>query len=141
MKDYRKSLIDIALAWEKDIGNFPKITSAISEYDAATMIVGMSHEQYASSMLGVSQVRKGFDFEFQGVRYQIKADRIGPGRGEPSANRKPSNWCWDKFIWIKYNDIFHPLEAWLWNVKDFRERFENFKSVRPKQLRLGLRVI
>ncbi len=70
MTDIRARLVDIALEWEKEFSVIPRITSEISEFDAAVLI-GCNEEQYATIKKGVTAVTKGFDFVYNEKRYQI----------------------------------------------------------------------
>jgi hypothetical protein len=74
MDDLRDKLVDLALTWERAFGNAPHITAALSEFDAARLM-GCSLDEYAKCMQGVTAVRRGHDFEFNGKRYQVKANR------------------------------------------------------------------
>jgi hypothetical protein len=74
MRDLRKKLVESTLEWERIFGVAPCVTSAISELDAA-LITGASADEYSNSMQGVTSVRKGYDFRFNGARYQVKANR------------------------------------------------------------------
>jgi len=70
----RKQLTELALAWQAKFGVAPAITSTISEYDAA-MLIGLSEDEYSQQMQSQTAVQKGYDFIYQGKRYQVKANR------------------------------------------------------------------
>ena len=82
MHDLRDKLVDLALSWEQAFGNAPHITAALSEFDAA-QLVGCSIDQYCKCMRGGTSVRRGHDFQFNGRRYQVKANRPS---GKPAAS-------------------------------------------------------
>ena len=100
--DLRHELVKLSLEWQKIYGVAPHITSVISEYDAA-MLLGMPEEEYASYMQDKTAVSKGSDFEYNGKRYQIKANRPS---GKPGSKvtivAKASNYDWDYLIWVLY---------------------------------------
>ncbi|MGB4468857.1 MAG: hypothetical protein WBH99_11905 [Azovibrio sp.] len=74
MKTLRNRLVETVLAREKSFGNASLITSALSELDAA-LLLGCSLEEYTIAMQGMTSVQKGYDFKFNGHRYQVKANR------------------------------------------------------------------
>lgn len=133
----REKLVEITLEWEKQFGVAPNITGTVSEYDAA-MLVGMSEKEYSNYMQGMTAVHKGFDFLFNGIRYQIKACRPS-GKPGSKVTRLPtvSNYDFDKFIWILYNKEYEIQEAWEWDVKDFAATFPKEKRINPKEIRAG----
>ena len=45
--DIRSRLVSVALEWQKRFGVAPAVTSAISEFDAFSL-VGMSEEEYCT---------------------------------------------------------------------------------------------
>tara|TARA_R110002072_G_scaffold2252_2_gene18549 strand:+ start:2658 stop:3926 length:1269 start_codon:yes stop_codon:yes gene_type:complete len=136
----RKTLIATALEWQERFGVGPAITSAISEYDAA-MLVGLSEEEYASAMQNQTAVQKGHDFEHQGVRYQVKGNRPS---GKPGSKvtmvPKAKNFLWDKLIWVLYDKEYRVLEAWCWDVEDYKAKFETLDRLSPNHMREGTRL-
>ena len=70
----RRTLVNTVLEWERRYGVAPAITSAISEYDAA-LLVGHSPESFGRVCVGRTAVTRGADFCFDGLRYQVKANR------------------------------------------------------------------
>ena len=120
----RNSLVDIALEWQKKFGVAPQITSTLSEFDAA-ILIGMTENEYSEYMKDKTAVQKGFDFIFNGIRYQIKANRpSGKPRSEVSKVPGVSNYTWDKLIWILYDKNYVMQEAWEWDVNDYRKMFD-----------------
>ncbi len=121
----RHQLVSIALEWQRRFGVAPPITSALSEYDAA-LLVGCSEENYALYMRDKTAVARGADFIHEGKRYQVKACRPSGKQGSritwvPKAN----NFDWDYLIWVHYTTTYDIIEAWLWNVDDYRQSFES----------------
>ncbi|HRP79809.1 MAG TPA: hypothetical protein PL183_12045, partial [Aquamicrobium sp.] len=100
----RDRLVETALAWQDQYGVAPAITTAISEYDAAITLLGMSEEAFRQSQLQTTAVQRGYDFIREGVRYQIKANRPS---GRPGSKvtlcGKARNYEWDHLIWILYD--------------------------------------
>ena len=133
----RERLVEIALEWQEKFGVAPNITNTISEYDAA-MLVGMSEEQYSDFMQDMTAVNKGFDFIFNGIRYQIKACRPS-GKPGSKVTKVPNvrNYDFDKYIWILYNKEYEIQEAWEWDVKDFKTTFKIGKRISPEEIRSG----
>jgi hypothetical protein len=140
MENLRQQLVATALAWETAFGNAPAITSTLSEYDAAHMI-GCNLEEYSKCMQGVTAVQKGYDFKFNGVRYQIKANRPS---GKPNSNvsmvSKVSNYEWDYLIWVLYNKKYEIQEAWIWEVEAYAKAFDAIKRLSPDHYRQGKRL-
>lgn len=140
MNHLRQALVQAALGWERAFGNAPSITSAISELDAATLI-GLSLEQYSAAMQGSTAVQKGFDFQFSGARYQVKACRASGKRGSfVTKVPKPSNYHWDFLIWINYNALYEIQEAWLWDVVTYERAFDSLTRISPMHMRQGKRL-
>jgi hypothetical protein len=95
------ALIDVALDWQERFGVAPQITSTLSEFDAA-MLVGMSEAEYSAFMQDKTAVSRGSDFEFNGIRYQVKANRPSGKKGSTITNvPKARNYDWDRLIWIR----------------------------------------
>jgi hypothetical protein len=129
--------VEVALQWQERFGNAPAITTAISEYDAAKL-VGLSDDDYSSRTQGRAVVAKGYDFECHGKRFQVKANRPSgrPGSGVTLV-AKPKNYDWDALVWLLYDSNYRLQEAWLWEVAEYRRRFEDKKRLSPDDMRLG----
>jgi hypothetical protein len=140
MQDLRDKLVSLALVWEQAFGNAPQITGALSELDAA-LLVGCSIGEYAACMQGATAVRRGYDFQFNGRRYQVKANRPS---GKPGSFvtlvPKAQNYDWDFLIWILYNKSYEIEEAWLWEAVPYRQAFEFVKRLSPADYRRGKRL-
>ncbi len=140
MKELRQKLVETALAWESAFGNAPSITSALSEFDAA-LLIGQSADEYSASMQGKTSVQKGFDFEFEGARYQVKANRPS---GKPGSFvtlvPKAKNYEWDFLVWVLYNPHYEIEEAWLWAVSAYIAAFDSVKRLSPSHYRQGKRL-
>ncbi len=136
----RQHLIETVLAWEKAYGNAPSITSALSEYDAA-QLVGCSMEEYSVAMQGMTSVQKGYDFIFNGARYQIKGNRPS---GKPGSVvtwvLKATNYEWDYLVWILYNPQYEIQEAWLWAAHAYKSAFDSIKRLSPEHYRQGKKL-
>ena len=133
----RDKLVEIALQWQEKFGVAPQITTVVSEYDAA-MLVGMPEREYAEYMQDKTAVNKGSDFVFNHKRYQIKANRPS-GKPGSFVTRCPkaSNYEWDKLIWILYDKYYIMLEAWEWDVIDYKSAFDCKKRISPDDYRNG----
>lgn len=130
--------MEIVLEWEKRFVVAPRVTGDIAEYDAATRFVGCTEEDYSKAMQGQTAVSKGYDFIHKGIRYQIKSNR--PSGKDGSFVTKvngPSNYDWDKLIWILYDEAFRIKEAWLWDVAEYKSQLGQLKRLSPKDLRKG----
>ena len=140
MHDLRARLVDLALSWEEAFGNAPHITAALSEFDAARL-VGCSIEKYSACMRAATAVQRGYDFQFDGRRYQIKANRPS---GKPGSFvtlvPKAKNFDWDVLIWILYNKNYEIEEAWQWEAAAYQEAFESVKRLSPAHYRGGTRL-
>ncbi|PTR10616.1 hypothetical protein C8R32_101146 [Nitrosospira sp. Nsp5] len=140
MENLRKKLVESALEWECVFGNAPCITSAISELDAA-LILGASAEEYSVSMQGMTSVRKGYDFRFNGARYQVKANRPSGKSGSfVTLVGKARNYEWDYLIWVLYNPKYEVQEAWLWEVSAYKAAFDTVMRLSPSHYRQGRRL-
>jgi hypothetical protein len=140
MNQLRNELVEISLAWERNFGVAPSITSAISEVDAAE-IIGFPAEQYSASMQGITAVQKGFDFIFNGSRYQVKANRPSGKRGSfVTRVPKASNYNWDFLVWVLYNPRYEVQEVWLWNVTAYINAFDALTRLSPAHMRQGKRL-
>lgn len=140
MNELRQKLVEAALAWEHAFGNAPSITSALSEFDAA-ILVGHSAKEYSASMQGKTSLQKGFDFEFDGSRYQVKGNRPS---GKPGSFvtlvPKAKNYDWDFLVWVLYNPQYEIQEAWLWEVSAYIAAFDSIKRLSPSHYRQGKRL-
>src|ERR1700730_5246853 len=138
MQELRDELVSLALRWEQVFGNVPHITAAVSELDAA-LLVGCSLDDYAACMRGATAVQKGYDFKFNGNRYQVKANRPSGKRGSfVTLVAKTRNYDWDFLIWILYSKSYEIDEAWQWELAPYREAFEFVQPLRPEHYRRGL---
>lgn len=136
----RETLVRTALAWQKVYGIAPAITSAVSEYDAA-MLVGMHEEEYSDYMQDKTAVARGYDFIFQGSRYQVKANRPSGKPGSRITNAgKARNYEWDVLIWIRYDQQYRIEEAWLWDRELYIAAFDEKKRITPDDMRRGRRL-
>lgn len=134
----RVRLVAVALEWQVKFGIAPSITTALSEYDAA-LLVGCLEPDYVLQMQNRTAVTKGSDFFFGGKHYQVKANRPSGKKGsKPSITNKATNYNWDYLIWMLYDEKYVLLEAWLWEVEDYKARFHNQTYVRPNDLREGM---
>lgn len=137
MQELRKSLISVALEWQRRCGVAPAITSALSEYDAAKLI-GMTDEEYSKYMSDKTAVCKGHDFVHKGIRYQIKAHRPSGKPGSHITNAgKARNYDWDVLIWIRYNTEYEIQEAWTWQRDAYIAEFDAAKRISPADMRKG----
>ena len=138
--ELRERLIAIALEWQDRFGVAPQITTPISEYDAA-MLIAMPEEDYSAFMQDKTAVAKGSDFEYQGVRYQVKGNRPS---GKPGSKitmvPKATNYDWDVLIWVMYDKNYVIQEAWAWGVDEYRRAFHLKKRLSPSDYRLGKKL-
>lgn len=133
----RKKLVEVALEWQDKFGVAPSITNSISKYDAAKL-VGMREEEYSDFMQNMTAVNKGFDFIFNGIIYQIKANRPSGKKGSFVTNvPKAKNYDFDILIWILYNKDYEIQEAWEWDVKDYQQAFDAKERISPDDMRKG----
>lgn len=140
MEDLRANLIQVALEWERAFGNAPQITTVLSEFDAA-QLVGCSTMAYSRIMQGATAVRRGFDFLFQGNRYQVKGNRpSGKAGSRVTWVPKTNNYEWDYLVWLLYNPQYELQEAWQWDVDAYRAAFESVKRLSPEHMRRGIRL-
>ena len=133
----RHTLVEVALEWQHRFGVAPHITSAISEYDAA-VLVGCSEDAYSLQMAIRTAVGRGYDFLYEGKRYQVKANRPS---GKPGSFvtlvAKATNYEWDFLVWVLYDKYFVMQEAWLWQVNTYRTCFDHQKRLSPSDMRRG----
>ena len=136
----RDKLVEIALEWQERFGVAPQITTVLSEYDSA-MLVGISEKEYSDYMQDKTAVQKGFDFIFNGIRYQIKANRPSGKKGcKVNKVPKATNYNWDKLIWILYDKNYVMQEAWEWDVEDYRKMFDMKKRLSPDDMQKGRKI-
>lgn len=137
----REQLINIALEWEQKFGIAPMITSALSEYDAV-ILVGMDEEEYSKCLIGRTAVSRGHDFEYNGIKYQIKANRpSGKIGSNVTIVSKAKNYDWDYLIWILYNKKYEIQEAWQWDVAKYIDYFVKNDRLTPDDMRKGLSLL
>lgn len=135
MDDLRQRLVAITLEWERRFGVAPRATSTLSEYDAALQ-VGCTPSGYSRIMQGVTGVRKGFDFEFNGIRYQVKGNRPSGKRGSKVTKvPKTSNYDWHVLIWVLYDQRYDVQEMWQWTVDAYRRAFDLATRISPDDMR------
>lgn len=140
MKDLRSKLVEAALAWECAFGNTPQITSTLSEFDAA-LLLGCSVQEYSASMQGQTAVQKGYDFKFNGQRYQVKGNRPSGKSGSfVTWVPKARNYEWDFLVWVLYNPQYEIQEAWLWEVAAYQAAFDSIKRLSPAHYRKGTQL-
>lgn len=138
--ELRQRLVEVALEWQSAYGVAPAITSVLSEFDAARLI-GMPPGKYSDFMRNQTAVARGLDFTWQGVRYQVKANRPS---GKPGSRvtivPKARNYEWDRLIWILYSTQYAIEEAWLWEREPYRLAFEGLARLSPSHYRAGARL-
>jgi len=132
-------LIDIALEWEEKYSIAPNITTAISEYDAARC-VGMSDREYAAAMIGRTAASEGYDFRYEGNRYQVKGRRPGkPGRRVVRVP-KAHNYYWDYLVFVLYDWEYDVLGIWQWTRRNYKKKIEPLERVTVTNMREGKRL-
>ena len=141
MDNIREKLVKISLEWEKKFYVLPRITSEISEYDAA-MLMGCNEESYSKIKEGMTAVTKGHDFIYNKKRYQIKANRPSGKKGSfVTLVGKAKNYDWDLLIWILYDKHYNIQEAWQFDVKKYKSLFENINRLSPDHMRKGTNLL
>ena len=127
----------IALDRERSFGVAPAITSALSENHAASL-VGHTDDSLGRDCLGRTSVTRGSDFTFEGIRYQIKANRPS---GKPGSVvtlvGKASNYDWDRLVWMLYDRFYVLQEAWEWEMERYRVAFDARSRLAPADMRKG----
>ena len=135
--DLRRELVALALEWERRYGVSPAITGVVSEFDAARL-VGHSADSFGLDCEGRTSVTRGMDFRYDGLRYQVKANRPSGKPGSPvTLVAKAKNYDWDRLIWLLYDRQFQILEAWEWTVDDYRTAFGALGRLSPPDMRHG----
>lgn len=136
-RSVRDALVTIALEWERRFGVAPSITSALSEYDAA-ILVGHSDDSFSTDCVGRTAVTRGTDFTYNGIRYQVKANRPS---GKPGSFvtlvARCSNFEWDRLLWLLYDRHYVLQEVWEWEVASYRAAFEMKTRLSPADMRRG----
>jgi len=129
--------VALAIEWERRYGVSPAITSAVSELDAARL-VGHSADSFGLDGKGRTAVTRGADFRYDGLRYQVKANRPSGKRGSPvTLVARAKNYEWDRLIWLRYDREFQIQEAWEWTVDDYRAAFAARRRLSPEDMGSG----
>ncbi|MHA7837909.1 MAG: hypothetical protein ACX98W_10660 [bacterium] len=140
MDDLRANLIATALAWQARYGVAPPITSPLSELDASRLL-GMPDSEYSAYMSDKTAVAAGFDLEWRGSRYQVKANRPS---GKPGSRvtmvPKAKNYDWDFLVWILYETDYSIAEAWQWDRASYMLEFDGKSRLSPDDYRRGKRL-
>ena len=137
----RERLVAVALEWQSLYGIAPSITSTVSEFDAAKL-VGMPVVEYSKFMSSRTAVAGGLDFIWEGIAYQVKANRPSGGPGSRvTLVPKAKNYNWDKLIWILYNTQYEIQEAWMWDREAYRKAFDSVTRLSPSDYRQGHRLV
>jgi hypothetical protein len=140
-RQLRARLVAAALEWQAAFGVAPAITSTVSELDAA-LLVGCPIAEYCECGTLRTAVSKGHDFTFNGLRYQVKANRPSGKPGSPvTLVAKATNYDWDRLIWILYDTRYVVSEAWEWDVARYREEFDAVRRLSPRDMRRGRRLV
>jgi hypothetical protein len=135
--ELRRELVTLALEWERRYGVSPAITSAVSEFDAARLI-GHSADSFGLDGQHRTAVTRGADFRYDGLRYQVKANRPSGKPGSPvTLVAKAKNYEWDRLIWLLYDREFQIREAWEWTVEKYRVAFDAVRRLSPADMRCG----
>jgi hypothetical protein len=101
----------------------------------------MSEDAYSDYMQDKTAVAKGLDFEWAGIRYQVKANRpSGKSGSHVTLVPKSKNYDWDFLIWILYDTRYDIEEAWQWDVAAYQRRFHDKKRLSPADYRAGTRL-
>ena len=137
IEELRTNLVEVALEWQSTFGVSPSITSALSELDSA-LLVGCKSEQYIECMKDRTAVSKGYDFIFNGKKYQVKANRPSGKKGSKvTLVPRAKNYDWDYLVWILYDVSYNIEEAWLWNVNEYKKCFSDVNRLSPADMRKG----
>jgi hypothetical protein len=140
MESIRDLLVKTALEWESNFTVMPQITSAISEFDAARLL-GCDEQTYSKIIKGNTAVTKGYDFIYNGIKYQIKGNRPSGRHGSKvTLVPKAKNYDWDFLIWILYDPRFNIQEAWRFKVDTYKNLFDKKKRLSPVDMRKGERL-
>jgi hypothetical protein len=136
----RAQLARSSLEWERRFAVLPSITGAVAEFDAARL-KGTSLEIGRGRTASATAVKKGWDFEKEGVRYQVKGNRPS---GKPGSRvtlvSKAKNYDWDMLIWILYDRSYNIQEAREWSRESYRRRLGGKRRLSPTDMRLGRRI-
>jgi hypothetical protein len=102
----------------------------------------MPEPEYCAACAKATAVRKGFDFDWAGVRYQVKANRPS---GKPGSFvtlvAKASNYDWDQLIWLLYDRHYALVEGWQWSQNDYQREFDAVTRLSPCHMRRGKRLL
>jgi hypothetical protein len=141
-QDLRERLVNVALEWESYFGIAPSITTAISELDAARL-VGINEDTYCSAGKLRTAVTKDTDFDCDGIRYQVTANRPSGKKGSSvtlvsqKTEKKRKPFGWDRLIWILYDRSYNMQEAWQFEADDYRSKFSHLTRLSPAHMRKG----
>ena len=106
------------------------------------MLIGFSFADYSKYMQGMTAVQRGYDFIFDGNRYQVKANRPSGKKGSfVTLVPKAKNYEWECLVWILYNPIYEIQEAWLWSRDAYINAFDSVKRLSPKHYRQGINLL
>ena len=138
--DLRTRLVQVALEWEKYYGIAPSITTAISELDAA-LLFGMSLEKYRDDGQIRTAVTRGHDFVWDGLRYQVTANRPSGKKGShvTLVSRK-TTFDWERLVWLLYDRDYNLQEAWFFEASTYQDLFAGKKRLSPADMRHGNRL-
>lgn len=139
-KFLRERLVEVSLEWQNEMGVSPSITSTISEYDAS-VLVGCPYEEYCLDGVEKTAVRKGYDFVYNNIRYQVKACRPSGKKGSKITRiPKVTNYEWDFLICIIYDVQYNIVEAWKWNVDDYKKELDSKTRISIQDIREGVKL-
>jgi len=102
----------------------------------------MSEDQWCADGKCRTAVSRGNDFTWEGVRYQVTANRPSSKKGSAVTwvslkQEKKREFEWDRLVWILYDRFYVIQEAWEFEVNDYRELFTNLKRLSPNSMRRG----
>ena len=124
----------------KEICCCSRITDSIAEYDAAKL-VGTTLRIGKGRRESDTAVTKGVDFRRRNVFYQVKSNRPS---GKPGSKvtlvGKPTNYNWDKLVWILYDSRYNIEESWEFPRNNYRKLFESKKRISPDDMRKGTKL-
>ena len=138
---HREQLISQSLAWESAFGKSPSITGELGEIDAIFSL-GFLTPETLRKRRSASAVKSKSDFEVNGLRYQVKANRPS-GRPGSKVTKigvpKPDGW--DELLWVLYNKDYRVQEFWKIDHRTFWQALGGNKHLRPKIIRdSGIRL-
>lgn len=132
-------LIKCSIEFENQTGIVPAVSSALSEIDAMIGI-GMSEKDIFGYKIKQKTRQKGHDFEYRGLKYQVKVDResikegFGPGKNKHNSLISPRG-EWDVLIWIEYDCDYKIISAYKWTKKDFKDKKIKDENKKTKKIR------